>query len=274
MLAIQEEEGEGSEHPSEPQPPPSTAQPTHEEPIPNVVSSSHQKTQIPRQALNHVTKLPQNSEPIPNVPDEDVYEEWDDRVERATTTAASLDTEQASCNINRTQSTTMPNVPLPQEIGAGGSPRCQEAMGGCKPFDTLADLGSCVNLIPLYLFKKLKIGLLEKTDHVFGLADGTKSYLVGIVKNVEVYIGKLKLIEDFYVIDMEKDPATPLLVGRGFLATASAVIDCKKAKIAVGEGITRSIFGVKEIDIVDEDVPYLTTLGKRESYEPRPSTDG
>ncbi|GJY25168.1 hypothetical protein Tco_0399894 [Tanacetum coccineum] len=27
--------------------------------------------------------------------------------------------------------------------------------------------------------------------------------------------------------------------GRGFLATASAVIDCKKAKIAVGEGITR-----------------------------------
>ncbi|GJT99555.1 hypothetical protein Tco_1109894 [Tanacetum coccineum] len=36
---------------------------------------------------------------------------------------------------------------------------------------------------------------------------------------------------------------------RGFLATASAVIDCKKAKIAVEEGITRSIFGVKEIDL-------------------------
>ncbi|GKF04850.1 hypothetical protein Tco_0035518, partial [Tanacetum coccineum] len=48
------------------------------------------------------------SEPISNVVDEAVYEEWDDRVERATTTAASLDAEQAS----------------------GGSPRCQEAMGG------------------------------------------------------------------------------------------------------------------------------------------------
>ncbi|GJW39342.1 hypothetical protein Tco_0065187 [Tanacetum coccineum] len=57
-------------HPSEPQPPPSTAQPIHEEPIPNVVSSSHQKTQTPRQALNQVTELPQTSEPIPNVPDE------------------------------------------------------------------------------------------------------------------------------------------------------------------------------------------------------------
>ncbi|GJU80883.1 hypothetical protein Tco_1283248 [Tanacetum coccineum] len=73
-----------------------------DEPIPNVVSSSHQKTQTPRQALNQVTELPQTSEPIPNVPDEAVYEEWDDRVERATTTAASLDAAQASGNITKT----------------------------------------------------------------------------------------------------------------------------------------------------------------------------
>ncbi|GKB11851.1 DNA-directed DNA polymerase [Tanacetum coccineum] len=69
-----------------------------------------------------------------------------------------------------------------------------------KPFDTLADLGSCVNIIPLYLFKRLKIRLLEETDHVFGLADRTKSYPIGIVRDVEVHIGKLKLLNDFYVI--------------------------------------------------------------------------
>ncbi|GJX44919.1 hypothetical protein Tco_0261595, partial [Tanacetum coccineum] len=86
LANVDAEEGEGSRHPSEPQPPPSTAQPTN------------------------VTELPQTSEPIPNVADKDVYEEWDARVERATTTAASLDAEQAS----------------------GGSPRCQEAMGGSK----------------------------------------------------------------------------------------------------------------------------------------------
>ncbi|GJW72738.1 MAK10-like protein [Tanacetum coccineum] len=95
-------------------------------------------------------------------------------------------------------------------------------LGDSKPFDTLADLGSCVNIIPLYLFKKLNIGLLEETDHIFGLADGTKSYPVGIVKDVEVRIGKLKLLNDFYVIDMKKDPETPLLVGTGFLAIANA----------------------------------------------------
>nr|GEX11071.1 MAK10-like protein [Tanacetum cinerariifolium] len=41
-------------------------------------------------------------------------------------------------------------------------------LGDSKPLDTLADLGSCVNLIPLYLFKKLKIELLEEIDHVLG----------------------------------------------------------------------------------------------------------
>ncbi|GJU23174.1 MAK10-like protein [Tanacetum coccineum] len=79
-------------------------------------------------------------------------------------------------------------------------------LGDSKPFDTLADLGSCVNIIPLYLFKKLNIKLLEETDHIFGLADGTQSYPVRIVKDIEVRIGKLKLLNDFYVIDMKKDP--------------------------------------------------------------------
>nr|GEU95538.1 transposon Ty3-I Gag-Pol polyprotein isoform X1 [Tanacetum cinerariifolium] len=112
-------------------------------------------------------------------------------------------------------------------------------LGDSKPFDTLVDFGWCVNIILLYLFKNLNIRLLEETDHVFRSADGTKSYLTRIVKDVEVHIGRLKLLNDFYVTDMKKDPETPLLVARGFLATANVVIDCKKAKITIGEWITR-----------------------------------
>ncbi|GJY79579.1 RNA-directed DNA polymerase, eukaryota, reverse transcriptase zinc-binding domain protein [Tanacetum coccineum] len=113
----------------------------------------------------------------------------------------------------------------------------------------------------------------EESDHVFGLANGTKSYPIGIVRDVEVHIRKLKLLNDFYVIDIKKYPRTPLLVGRGFLATANAVIDCKKAKIEVGEGITRSVFRIKESYLGEEEAPYWTTLVKRESYKPRPSSD-
>nr|GFA38300.1 hypothetical protein [Tanacetum cinerariifolium] len=65
-----------------------------------------------------------------------------------------------------------------------------------------------------------------------------------------------------------------LKLGRGFLTTASVVIDCRKEKIAVGKGITRSVFRIKEIDLGGEEVPYRTTLGRRESYGPRLSTNG
>ncbi|GJU73737.1 zinc finger, CCHC-type containing protein [Tanacetum coccineum] len=116
--------------------------------------------------------------------------------------------------------------------------------------------------------------LLEETGDVLGLADGTKSYPVGIMINVEVHVGKLKLFEDFYVVDMEREPTCPLLAGRGFLATANVVIDCKKAKMVVEEGLTRSIFGVKELDFGDDNETYWTTIGKRESYKPRTSKDG
>ncbi|GJZ70606.1 hypothetical protein Tco_0634457, partial [Tanacetum coccineum] len=96
MLAPPVVEGEGSGQPTEPQPAPSTTQPIIKEQIPVTESSSPQNTQTPRQALQEDTQLPQTSVPIPNVADEAVFKEWDDRVVRATTTATSLDAAQAS----------------------------------------------------------------------------------------------------------------------------------------------------------------------------------
>ncbi|GJY87786.1 hypothetical protein Tco_0502414 [Tanacetum coccineum] len=94
-------EGKGSGNSSEPQPPPSTTKPTHEEPIPNIESSSPQKTQSPRQALNKDTELPQTSVPIPYVPDEAIHQERGDSVERAATTATSLEAVQDNGGLRR-----------------------------------------------------------------------------------------------------------------------------------------------------------------------------
>ncbi|GKF54771.1 hypothetical protein Tco_0165111, partial [Tanacetum coccineum] len=44
---------------------------------------------------------------------ETVYKEWEDRMKRATTTASSLEAEQDSGNINRTQSMATLNEPSP-----------------------------------------------------------------------------------------------------------------------------------------------------------------
>ncbi|GKC18680.1 hypothetical protein Tco_1020830, partial [Tanacetum coccineum] len=87
--------------------------------IPITKSSSPQNTQTPRQALQDDTQLPQTSVPIPNVAGEAVFKEWNDRVVRATTTAASLDAAHDSGNITKTQSTAISNDTLSQEIGSG-----------------------------------------------------------------------------------------------------------------------------------------------------------
>nr|GEW73917.1 hypothetical protein [Tanacetum cinerariifolium] len=48
-----------------------------------------------------------------------------ERMEKAATTASSLEAEQDSGNINRTQSMATLNEPLPQGTGSGSGPRCQ-----------------------------------------------------------------------------------------------------------------------------------------------------
>ncbi|GJZ18029.1 hypothetical protein Tco_0554152 [Tanacetum coccineum] len=63
------------------------------------------KSQIPRQAKRgRDTKIPQSGGPPKKVGDEAVHKELGDRMERAATTASSLEVEQDSGNINRTQS--------------------------------------------------------------------------------------------------------------------------------------------------------------------------
>ncbi|GJR00216.1 MAK10-like protein [Tanacetum coccineum] len=115
---------------------------------------------------------------------------------------------------------------IPAKMGDPGLFTLTCRLGDSKPFDTLADLGSCVNIIPLYLFKKLNIGLLEETDHVFGLADGTKSYPIGIVRDcrIEVHRGKTKLLNGFLRSRIKKEShRDSLLFRKGILAYSTPV---------------------------------------------------
>jgi hypothetical protein len=101
-------------------------------------------------------------------------------------------------------------------------------------------------LLSLSLYNTLKLGKLYETEEIIGLADGSVAYPVGVVKDVLVQIGKLTISADFHVLDMVCDTTCSLLIGRGFLATASAMIDCKESKIAVGEGETWYVYDVKK----------------------------
>ncbi|GJY99023.1 hypothetical protein Tco_0516453 [Tanacetum coccineum] len=67
--------------------------------------------------------------------------------------------------------------------------------------------------------------------------------------------------------------ATPLLIGRGSLATATAMIECRKAKIEVGEGVTRLISGVKETDIGLYGLPFARRMAIARDVKLNPFKD-
>ncbi|GKE34107.1 hypothetical protein Tco_1453429, partial [Tanacetum coccineum] len=79
------------------------------------------QTQTPRQAKRgRDTKIPQSGGLPEKVSDKAVHKELGDRMERAVTTASSLEAEQASGNINKTQFTATLNEPFFLELGSGG----------------------------------------------------------------------------------------------------------------------------------------------------------
>ncbi|GJR18166.1 ribonuclease H-like domain, reverse transcriptase, RNA-dependent DNA polymerase [Tanacetum coccineum] len=82
--------------------------------------------------VKRTTEISQSSGPIPLVTDETVIKEWEDRIERAATTTSSLEAEQDSGNINRTQSMATLNESFPQGTDSGSGPRCQDTILGVQ----------------------------------------------------------------------------------------------------------------------------------------------
>ncbi|GKA72369.1 ribonuclease H-like domain-containing protein [Tanacetum coccineum] len=76
------------------------------------------------------------SQAVEGEADETVHEERGDSIERAATTAISLDVEQGSGNIIRTQSMVTLNEPIPQGTGSGSGPRRQDTILGDRPAQT------------------------------------------------------------------------------------------------------------------------------------------
>jgi len=89
----------------------------------------------------------------------------------------------------------------------------------------LCDLGDSVSLMPLSLFRRLKLLDLTPTTISIQLADCSTRQPVGILEDVLVRVGEFVILCDFFVVDMEKSPHMPIILWRPFLATAGAEIN-------------------------------------------------
>ena len=86
--------------------------------------------------------------------------------------------------------------------------------------------------MPFSLYKRLYLDKLIPTDISLQMADKSTAVPVGICENVPVQVTTNCLIlTDFVVLDMPEDDNMSIVLGRPFLNTAGAVIDCNKGKV-------------------------------------------
>nr|GEX74324.1 reverse transcriptase domain-containing protein [Tanacetum cinerariifolium] len=119
---------------------------------------------------------------------------------------------------------------LPEKLGDPGRflIPCDFLQFNCL---ALANLGASINLMPLSIWKKLRLPALNDTKMVLELADRTISKPTGVAENVFVKIGKFYFPADFVVLDFIAYTRVPLILGRPFLSTAHALIDVYEGEI-------------------------------------------
>ena len=127
-----------------------------------------------------------------------------------------------------------------------GSPTISVNIGWNCIDKSLLDLGASVNLMPYSVYKQLGLGELKPTNITLSLADRSVKIPKGIVEDVLVKIDKFYYPVDFVVLDTEpiaSEPNhVPIILGRPFLATANAIINCRN-------GVMQLTFGNMTLEL-------------------------
>ena len=121
-----------------------------------------------------------------------------------------------------------------------GSPTISVNIGGTCIDKALLDLGASVNLLPYLVYEQLGLGELKPTNITLSLADRSVKIPKGIVEDVLVKLDKFYYPVDFVVLDTEPIASgpnhVPIILGRPFLATANAIINCRNGVIQLTFG--------------------------------------
>nr|GEX84016.1 reverse transcriptase domain-containing protein [Tanacetum cinerariifolium] len=129
----------------------------------------------------------------------------------------------------------------------------------------LADLGASINLMPLSIWKKLKLPTLNDTKMVLELTDRTISKSTGVAENVFVKVDKFYFPADFVVPDFIADSRVPLILGRPFLRG----IDFESKEIENFLNDDSIPFGVEDSSFnMDEDILFLKSLLREDPIPP------
>jgi hypothetical protein len=127
----------------------------------------------------------------------------------------------------------------------------------------LLDLGASVNLFPYSMYLKLGLGELKPTTVTLQLVNRSVKRPRGIIEDVLIKIDKFYFPVNFIVIDTEPvhDVVNqiPVILGRPFLATANALINCRTGVMKISFGnmtVELNIFNINSQPLeYDENRP-------------------
>ncbi|XP_062075805.1 uncharacterized protein LOC133779924 [Humulus lupulus] len=120
---------------------------------------------------------------------------------------------------------------LPPKLKDSGSFTIPCTIGNVVFEKVLCDLGASVNLMPLSIYRKLKLGEARPTIVTLQMANRSVKHPRGIIDDVLVKVDKLIFPADFIILDMEEDTNIPIILRRPFLATGRALINVQNGEL-------------------------------------------
>ena len=120
------------------------------------------------------------------------------------------------------------------------------SIGGTCVEKALLDLGASVNLLPYSVYKQLGLGELKPNSITLSLTDRSIKIPKGTVEDVLIQVDKFYYPIDFVVLDTEPVAVganyVPIILGRPFLATSNAIINCRN-------GVMQLTFGNMTLEL-------------------------
>ncbi|XP_019427203.1 PREDICTED: uncharacterized protein LOC109335524 [Lupinus angustifolius] len=120
--------------------------------------------------------------------------------------------------------------------------------------------------MPLFVCKKLEVGELKPTTISLQLADKSVKFSIGILEDVTIKVEKFFILADFVILEMEENSQIPIILGRPFLATASAIIDVKNKRVQSKDSLERCIVDVDTSEIDKEVAKVIEFLNASPTF--------
>ena len=167
---------------------------------------------------------------------------------------------------------------IPIKYKDPGCPTISCTIGRAEINRALLDLGASINLLPFSVYQQLGLGELNPTQVTIQLADRSIKVPKGEINDVLIRVGEFIYPVDFIVLETQpvSNPRsqTPVILGRPFLATANAIINCRNGSMRLTFGdMTKEVnvfnLGKHPYDVTDQpfEVNFIENMTSEHNEE-------